>query len=162
MSSTIWKVIILVTNTMDKVVNSLGSAYEDFVDAATEVLENKEKEDLDQITTDLALENFNQKRELFKVACDQAEEFVGSIKQRILSEWVVDEFTMSVTEETEKTEKKPVIEEKTGQNKPEIEEKTDVNKPETEEDRKSGTDTNDGKKKKKPATKKKKKNTSRV
>ncbi|KAK1563573.1 hypothetical protein Q3G72_029418 [Acer saccharum] len=46
--------------------------------------------------TDTALENFKQKWELFRVACDQAEEFVESVKQRIGSECLVDEATGSV------------------------------------------------------------------
>ncbi|TXG64496.1 hypothetical protein EZV62_011490 [Acer yangbiense] len=43
-----------------------------------------------------ALENFKQRWGLFRVACDQAEEFVESVKQRIGSECLVDEATGSV------------------------------------------------------------------
>ncbi|TKY70141.1 Mediator of RNA polymerase II transcription subunit 32 [Spatholobus suberectus] len=62
--------------TMDSVVDSLDNAYKDFVDAATNVLEAKENDGSNKTTTDSALENFKQKWESFKVACDQAEEFV--------------------------------------------------------------------------------------
>ncbi|KMT00246.1 hypothetical protein BVRB_1g016080 [Beta vulgaris subsp. vulgaris] len=41
--------------------------------------------------------NFKQHWELFKVACDQAEEFVESVKQRIGSGCLVDEATDPVT-----------------------------------------------------------------
>ncbi|KAK9112996.1 hypothetical protein Scep_020515 [Stephania cephalantha] len=44
----------------------------------------------------LLLENFKLRWELFKVACDQAEEFVESVKQHIGSECLVDEATGSV------------------------------------------------------------------
>ncbi|XP_026459200.1 mediator of RNA polymerase II transcription subunit 32-like [Papaver somniferum] len=46
-------------------------------------------------STDAALENFKQRWELFRVACDQAEEFVESVKQRIGSGCLVDEATGS-------------------------------------------------------------------
>ncbi|KAK4833324.1 hypothetical protein QYF36_002781 [Acer negundo] len=50
--------------------------------------------------TDAALENFKQRWELFRVACDQAEEFVESVKQRIGSECLVDEATGSAAGNT--------------------------------------------------------------
>ncbi|CAN1306408.1 Mediator of RNA polymerase II transcription subunit 32 [Linum perenne] len=54
---------------MDEMVDSLNNAYQEFVTAAANVLETKE------------------------VACDQAEELVESVKQRIGSECLVDEAT---------------------------------------------------------------------
>ncbi|XP_057456578.1 mediator of RNA polymerase II transcription subunit 32 [Lotus japonicus] len=79
---------------MDSVVDSLNNAYQDFVAAAATVLEAKENASaLKTTATDTALENFKQKWELFRVACDQAEEFVESVKQRIGSECLVDEAT---------------------------------------------------------------------
>ncbi|KAJ1427443.1 mediator of RNA polymerase II transcription subunit 32 [Sesbania bispinosa] len=71
-----------------------NNAYQDFVAAAANVLEAKENAGaLKTTATDTALENFKQKWELFRVACDQAEEFVESVKQRIGSECLVDEAT---------------------------------------------------------------------
>lgn len=58
------------------------------------MLEAKEVQKI--LAMDAAFENFNEKLELFKIACDQAEEFVSSIKQRISSECLVDEATGSV------------------------------------------------------------------
>ncbi|KAL1294212.1 hypothetical protein AAHE18_19G126100 [Arachis hypogaea] len=79
---------------MDNVVDSLNNAYQDFIAAASTVLEAKESAGAQKTTaTDVALENFKQKWELFRVACDQAEEFVESLKQRIGSECLVDEAT---------------------------------------------------------------------
>ncbi|MBA0833536.1 hypothetical protein Gotur_013697 [Gossypium turneri] len=79
---------------MDNIVDSLNSAYQEFVGAAAHVLETKESSAAQKTAaTDAALENFKQKWELFRVACDQAEEFVESIKQRIGSECLVDEAT---------------------------------------------------------------------
>lgn len=77
--------------------DSLTSAYQDFVVAAANVLEAKESSSGQKtVATDAALENFKQRWELFRVACDQAEEFVESVKQRIGSECLVDEATGSV------------------------------------------------------------------
>ncbi|XP_061372696.1 mediator of RNA polymerase II transcription subunit 32 [Gastrolobium bilobum] len=82
---------------MDNVVDSLNNAYQDFIAAAANVLECRENTSaLKTTATDTALENFKQKWELFRVACDQAEEFVESLKQRIGSECLVDEATGSV------------------------------------------------------------------
>lgn len=79
---------------MDNIVDSLNSAYQEFVGAAAHVLETKESSAAQKTAvTDAALENFKQKWEFFRVACDQAEEFVESIKQRIGSECLVDEAT---------------------------------------------------------------------
>ncbi|XVE49410.1 hypothetical protein DITRI_Ditri01bG0080500 [Diplodiscus trichospermus] len=82
---------------MDNIVDSLSNAYQEFVGAAANVLETKESSGGQKTAvTDAALENFKQKWELFRVACDQAEEFVESTKQRIGSECLVDEATGSM------------------------------------------------------------------
>lgn len=82
---------------MDAIVDSLNSAYQDFVTAAANVFDSRESSGVPKTaSTDAALENFKQKWELFRVACDQAEEFVESVKQRIGSECLVDEATGSV------------------------------------------------------------------
>ncbi|KAF5745698.1 putative MED32 [Tripterygium wilfordii] len=79
---------------MDTIVDSLNNAYQEFVAAAANVLEIKEISGGQKtVVTDIALENFKQKWELFRVACDQAEEFVESLKQRIGSECLIDEAT---------------------------------------------------------------------
>ncbi|PON40109.1 Mediator of RNA polymerase II transcription subunit [Parasponia andersonii] len=82
---------------MDDMVDTLDNAYQEFVGAAANVLEAKESSVAQKtLSTDAALENFKQRWELFRVACDQAEEFVESVKQRIGSECLVDEATGSV------------------------------------------------------------------
>ncbi|KAK6916558.1 hypothetical protein RJ641_019419 [Dillenia turbinata] len=82
---------------MDNIVDSLSSAYQDFVAASAGVLEAKELSGGQKTAaTDAALENFKLCWELFRVACDQAEEFVESVKQRIGSECLIDEATGSV------------------------------------------------------------------
>ncbi|KAG2376385.1 Mediator of RNA polymerase II transcription subunit 32 [Vigna angularis] len=89
--------LVNTSSPMDSVVDSLNNAYQDFVSAAANVLEAKENAGSVKTTaTDTALENFKQKWELFRVACDQAEEFVESVKQRIGSECLVDEATRPV------------------------------------------------------------------
>ncbi|KAF9684345.1 hypothetical protein SADUNF_Sadunf04G0108700 [Salix dunnii] len=86
---------------MDSIVDSLNNAYQDFVGAAANVLEAKELSGGQKTAaTDVALENFKQKWELFRVSCDQAEEFVESVKQRVGSECLVDEATGSVSGKT--------------------------------------------------------------
>ncbi|XP_021901489.1 mediator of RNA polymerase II transcription subunit 32 [Carica papaya] len=86
---------------MDNIVDSLNTAYQEFVAAAANVLEAKEISGGQKTTaTDAALENFKQKWELFRVACDQSEEFVESVKQRIGSECLVDEATGSTAGKT--------------------------------------------------------------
>ncbi|KAL8143547.1 hypothetical protein V2J09_016579 [Rumex salicifolius] len=83
---------------MDSIVESLEKAYQEFVIAMTGALESKELSGAQKTpATDAALENFKQKWEFFKVACDQAEEFVESVKQRIGSECLVDEATGSTS-----------------------------------------------------------------
>ncbi|XP_057788409.1 mediator of RNA polymerase II transcription subunit 32 isoform X1 [Salvia miltiorrhiza] len=82
---------------MDNIVDSLTSAHQEFISAAASTLEAKENSGGQKTpATDAALENFKQRWELFRVACDQAEEFVESVKQRIGSECLVDEATGSV------------------------------------------------------------------
>ncbi|XP_058069062.1 mediator of RNA polymerase II transcription subunit 32 [Magnolia sinica] len=82
---------------MDSIVDALNNAYQEFVAAAGGVLEAKELSGGQKTAaTDAALEKFKQQWELFRVACDQAEEFVESVKQRIGSECLVDEATGSV------------------------------------------------------------------
>lgn len=77
--------------------DALNNAYQEFVASAAGVLEAKELAGGQKTTaTDAALEKFKQQWELFRVACDQAEEFVESVKQRIGSECLVDEATGSV------------------------------------------------------------------
>eukprot|EP00262_Sarcandra_glabra_P007678 TRINITY_DN20581_c0_g1_i1.p1 TRINITY_DN20581_c0_g1~~TRINITY_DN20581_c0_g1_i1.p1 ORF type:complete len:144 (-),score=35.00 TRINITY_DN20581_c0_g1_i1:302-733(-) len=82
---------------MESTIDALNNAYQDFVAAAADVLESKEQSGGQKTAaTDAALENFKQRWELFRVSCDQAEEFVESVKQRIGSECLVDEATGSV------------------------------------------------------------------
>ncbi|MQM16298.1 hypothetical protein Taro_049254 [Colocasia esculenta] len=79
---------------MEALVDALSSAYEEFVASAAGVLEAKEASGGQKtVATDAALEDFKQRWELFRVACDHAEEFVESAKQRIGSECLVDEAT---------------------------------------------------------------------
>ena len=74
--------------------DALCNAYDEFIAAAASVLEAKESSGVQKNwDSDSALENFKQKLELFRVACDLAEEFVDSAKQRIGSECLVDEAT---------------------------------------------------------------------
>ncbi|MBA0856283.1 hypothetical protein Goshw_026017 [Gossypium schwendimanii] len=84
---------------MDNIVDSLNKAYQEFVAAAANVLETKGSSAAQKTeSTDTALESFKQKWETFGLACDQAEEFVESIKQRIGSECLVDEATGNSSE----------------------------------------------------------------
>ncbi|XP_010939260.1 mediator of RNA polymerase II transcription subunit 32 [Elaeis guineensis] len=79
---------------MESTVEALSAAYQEFVAAAAGVLEAKEQSGGQKsAATDAALELFKQRWELFRVSCDQAEEFVESMKQRIGSECLVDEAT---------------------------------------------------------------------
>ncbi|KAL7231986.1 hypothetical protein ACSBR2_010077 [Camellia fascicularis] len=68
---------------MDNIVDVLNNAYQGFVAAAAGVLEAKESSGGQKTAVAVAaLENFKQCQELFRVACDQAEEFVESLKQK--------------------------------------------------------------------------------
>ncbi|CAA0839097.1 Mediator of RNA polymerase II transcription subunit 32 [Striga hermonthica] len=83
---------------MDNIVESLNSAYQEIILAAASTLEAKETSGGQKTpATDAVLENFKQRWELFRVACDQAKEFVESVKQRIGSECLVDEATSPIT-----------------------------------------------------------------
>ncbi|KAL6659481.1 hypothetical protein ACP70R_003521 [Stipagrostis hirtigluma subsp. patula] len=87
---------------MEATVDELSAAYDDFVAAAVAVLEARAQAQQPgsgggekTAATDAALEAFKQRWELFRVACDHAEELVESIRQRIGSECLVDEATGS-------------------------------------------------------------------
>ncbi|KAL6857276.1 hypothetical protein ACP4OV_018658 [Aristida adscensionis] len=87
---------------MEATVDELSAAYDDFVAAAAAVLEARAQAQQPgsgvadkTAATDAALEAFKQRWELFRVACDHAEELVESIRQRIGSECLVDEATGS-------------------------------------------------------------------
>ncbi|XP_047086783.1 mediator of RNA polymerase II transcription subunit 32 [Lolium rigidum] len=81
---------------MDSTVDELSAAYKEFVAAAVAVMEARELSGGQKTaSTDAALESFKQRWELFRVACDHAEELVESIRQRIGSECLVDEATGS-------------------------------------------------------------------
>ncbi|KAJ4825040.1 hypothetical protein Tsubulata_009704 [Turnera subulata] len=84
---------------MDSVVDSLNNAHQEFVAAAANVLEAKELSEgqkLNQCMPQmLHWKILSRGSELFRVACDQVEEFVESVKQRIGSECLVDEATGS-------------------------------------------------------------------
>ncbi|KAK1380226.1 Mediator of RNA polymerase II transcription subunit 32 [Heracleum sosnowskyi] len=83
---------------MDSIVNSLNTAYLEYVIAAVVALEAKELSGgQNTAATDATLENFKHIWELFRVACDRAKEFIESVKQRIGSECLVDEATGSTT-----------------------------------------------------------------
>ncbi|CAN1299314.1 Mediator of RNA polymerase II transcription subunit 32 [Linum perenne] len=86
--------VAVMVNVMDDMADSLNNAYQEFVTAAANVIETKELDGAQKtVGTDTLLENFKQKWELFRVACDQAEEIVESARQRIESECLVDEAT---------------------------------------------------------------------
>ncbi|GLJ37686.1 hypothetical protein SUGI_0765590 [Cryptomeria japonica] len=82
---------------MEKLVESLERAFQSLVASAAYVFESNEvSEGAKSTSTDAALETFKQQWELFKVSCDQAEEFIESVRQRIGSECLVDEATGSL------------------------------------------------------------------
>ncbi|KAF0928608.1 hypothetical protein E2562_006049 [Oryza meyeriana var. granulata] len=79
---------------MEATVDELTEAYQEFVAAAAAVVEARGQSGGEKtLATDAALEAFKQRWELFRVACDHAEELVESIRQRIGSECLVDEAT---------------------------------------------------------------------
>ncbi|BFG30805.1 hypothetical protein CerSpe_170790 [Prunus speciosa] len=83
---------------MDNIVDSLENAYQEFVVAATDVLEAKETFGSQNTpVTKAALEAFKHKWELFRVACDKAEDFVESMKQKIGSKLLMDEASGPMT-----------------------------------------------------------------
>ena len=76
--------------------DDLSGAYQEFVAVAAAVLEARGQSGGEKTAaTDAALEAFKHRWELFRVACDHAEELVESIRQRIGSECLVDEATGS-------------------------------------------------------------------
>ncbi|KAK9108829.1 hypothetical protein Sjap_016889 [Stephania japonica] len=90
-------VLEVVHISMDQTVDALNNAYQEFIAAAAAVLETKEGSTRQKTAaTDAALENFKLRWKLFRVASDQAEEFVESVKQCIGSECLVDGATGSV------------------------------------------------------------------
>ena len=79
---------------MEATVDELSEAYQEFVAAAAAVVEARGQSGGEKnAATDAALEAFKQRWELFRVACDHAEELVESIRQRLGSECLVDEAT---------------------------------------------------------------------
>jgi hypothetical protein len=85
------------SSSMESTIESLNAAYQDFISAATDVLESRHSSGReDTPATAAALEAFKQKWELFRVTCDQAEELIESVRQRIGSECLVDEATGGV------------------------------------------------------------------
>ncbi|KAG2703474.1 hypothetical protein I3843_06G130500 [Carya illinoinensis] len=69
---------------MEKLVDSMNNAYEEFVTAASNVLEAKKISGGQKtVATNAALEIVEQKWESFRVACDHAEGFVESAKKMI-------------------------------------------------------------------------------
>ncbi|XVE49409.1 hypothetical protein DITRI_Ditri01bG0080400 [Diplodiscus trichospermus] len=69
---------------MEKVVDCIENAYQEFVAALANVLETKASANGERTAaTDAALENLKKKKESFKVACDQADHLVDSVKQSI-------------------------------------------------------------------------------
>ncbi|MCO5579394.1 hypothetical protein L7F22_033249 [Adiantum nelumboides] len=86
---------------MEQTVQSLQNAFNLLLSSAATVLEAKETSDgLRTPRSDTALEAFIQNWQLFQVACDQAQEFIESIRQRIGSECLVDEATGSLAART--------------------------------------------------------------
>ncbi|KAL3814148.1 hypothetical protein ACJIZ3_015416 [Penstemon smallii] len=83
---------------MDSIVDSIDAAYQEFVNEMSNFLEAKRNGGGKRSTaSDLALQNLTHKWESFKVACDQADEFVNHTKQRIALKCAVDEATYERT-----------------------------------------------------------------
>ncbi|KAK4477097.1 hypothetical protein RD792_016305 [Penstemon davidsonii] len=83
---------------MDSIVDSIDSAYQEFVNEISNFLETKQNDGGKRsVASDLALQNLTHKWESFKVACDQADEFVNYTKQRIAGKCEVDEATYERT-----------------------------------------------------------------
>ena len=69
---------------MESTVDVLSGAYQEFVAVAAAVLEARGQSGGEKTAaTDAALEAFKHRWELFRVACDHAEELVESIRQHI-------------------------------------------------------------------------------
>lgn len=87
----------LQNESMDNIVDALNTVYLDFVEAIANLIEAKSASDCEVTpATDAALENLKLRWKLYRVACDQAEGFVESLKLRICFECLVDEATCSV------------------------------------------------------------------
>ncbi|GJY29583.1 mediator of RNA polymerase II transcription subunit 32 [Tanacetum coccineum] len=69
---------------MDNIINVMNNAYQELINAVANTFESK-KASNGQVTTatDVALGNLKQRWELFRVTCDQAQEFLESVKLRI-------------------------------------------------------------------------------
>ncbi|KAG1361169.1 Mediator of RNA polymerase II transcription subunit 32 [Cocos nucifera] len=76
---------------MESTVDAMSNAYDDFVAAAAGFIEAKEAAGGRRTAaTEVALENFKNRWEVFKVTCDRAEEIVEEARRRIAPEYVVD------------------------------------------------------------------------
>lgn len=85
---------------MDNIVDSMENAYQEFVNATSSFLEATQTSGGEKSeASDAAIQNFSQRYELFKIACDQAEELVTYMKQSITNKCVVDEATYERTKE---------------------------------------------------------------
>ncbi|BBN16870.1 hypothetical protein MPTK1_7g09990 [Marchantia polymorpha subsp. ruderalis] len=84
---------------MDLSASRLQRAYHALLKAVSDVLEAKESADSHRTArTDAALEHFYSTFQLFQATCDQAQEFVDSVRQRIGSECIVDEATGPISQ----------------------------------------------------------------
>ncbi|URE44610.1 hypothetical protein MUK42_14187 [Musa troglodytarum] len=76
---------------MESTIKTMSSAYEDFAAAAASVVREREASGGRRTAaTDVALENFRQRWELFRASCDRAEEVMDMARRRITTEYVVD------------------------------------------------------------------------
>ncbi|XP_064986819.1 mediator of RNA polymerase II transcription subunit 32-like [Musa acuminata AAA Group] len=76
---------------MESTIKAMSSAYEDFAAAAASVVREREASGGRRTAaTDVALENFRQRWELFRASCDRAEEVMDMARRRITTESVVD------------------------------------------------------------------------
>ncbi|KAJ7537307.1 hypothetical protein O6H91_11G000400 [Diphasiastrum complanatum] len=89
-----FKLDILDSSEMDQMVQSLQNAYQALLSSVATVMEVKEAVEANRtLKTDAALEGLYQNWQLFHVACDRAQEYVESVRQRIGSDCLVDEAT---------------------------------------------------------------------
>ncbi|XP_073102603.1 mediator of RNA polymerase II transcription subunit 32-like [Elaeis guineensis] len=76
---------------MESTVDAMSDAYDDLVAAAAGLLEVKEATcGRRTAAMEVALENFKNRWEVFKVTCDRAEEILEEARRRIAPEYVVD------------------------------------------------------------------------
>ncbi|XP_008805784.1 mediator of RNA polymerase II transcription subunit 32-like [Phoenix dactylifera] len=76
---------------MESKVDGMSDAYDNFVAAATRVLQaNEAAGGRRTVATEVALENFKNRWEVFKATCDRVEEIVEEARRRIAPEYVVD------------------------------------------------------------------------